>query len=83
MRVTYFDELNTGLQLKDDGCGKPTQDGYGSKIKTDYMIKSNTTNWLRVYAVCFSNVASFYVVVRGAKQYIHDYVLDELRDKLK
>ena len=35
--------------------------GYGSRIPTRYMIRQPGGRWRRVYAICWSNVASFYV----------------------
>jgi len=37
-----------------------TATGYGRKLPTEYMIKYNN-RWYRVYACCYSNVASYYI----------------------
>lgn len=34
--------------------------GYGSRIPTRYMVREYG-RWRRVYAVCWSNVASYYI----------------------
>lgn len=39
----------------------PSRTGYGSKLPTEHQIHLNG-RWRRVYSVCFSNVATFYVV---------------------
>ena len=52
--------------------------GYGSKISTDYMVRfpgEHTT--YRVYAVCYSNVASHYIIRRGEQLYLRGYQLEE------
>lgn len=38
----------------------PSRTGYGSKIPTEYRVHYNG-RWRRVYAICFSNVATFYI----------------------
>lgn len=44
--------------------------GYGSKIPTDWMLKfDGEKRSYRVYAICFSNVATPYVI-RGGQQLI-------------
>jgi hypothetical protein len=41
-------------------------DGYGRKIATQYKVRLDGFGpWRRVYATCFSNCASHWVVVRG------------------
>ena len=43
--------------------------GYGRKIATGHMIRLDHRGpWRRVYATCFSNSASHWVIVNG-KQY--------------
>lgn len=37
-----------------------TASGYGARIPTPYMVKW-LGRWRRVYAACFSNVASYYI----------------------
>jgi len=50
--------------------------GYGGKIPTCYTCNDGKII-RRVYAICYSNVASFYVRVRGERIFIQDYRLDE------
>ena len=48
-------------------------DGYGRKIPTNRLIRlEGEKRWRRVYAVCFSNCASHYILIRGDAYYIHD-----------
>jgi hypothetical protein len=51
-----------------------SEDGYGSKIVTDHQVLIDNV-WYRVYATCYSNVASHWVIVRGRKLFLHDYDL--------
>jgi hypothetical protein len=48
-------------------------DGYGKKISTEWEAQiKGETKWRKVYAICFSNVASHYIVVDGATLYLRD-----------
>lgn len=52
-------------------------DGYGDKISTDYVLRlDGDSRTYRVYAVCHSNVASFYVLKGGEKLFVRDADLD-------
>jgi len=53
------------------------QDGYGDKIPTDLMCRFGKRNY-RVYAICWSNVASHYVLIGKQKYFLHDYDVDKL-----
>jgi hypothetical protein len=49
--------------------------GYGTKISTRYKVKYGDTPrelaaWRRVYATCFSNVASVWIDFHGEKLYL-------------
>jgi hypothetical protein len=45
-----------------------TASGYGSKLATEHMIKVEGRNiWRRVYAICYSNAASFFIVLEGKR----------------
>ena len=46
-----------------------TASGYGKKLTTRYKVKYQG-RMRRVYAVCYSNVASYYIFVRGEKLYL-------------
>lgn len=46
-------------------------EGYGDRIKSPYLVRLNQTGpWRRVYAISWSNVASFYVRVGGERLFI-------------
>lgn len=47
------------------------EDGYGDKISTDRMVRVES-RWHRVYAICWSNAASHYIIKGGQKLYIRD-----------
>lgn len=51
--------------------------GYGNRIATPYLVRlAGNGPWRRVYAVCHSNVASHYVVVKGQAYYVkYSYTL--------
>ncbi len=54
-------------------------EGYGAKIVTDYMVKvpALSNRPLRVYATCFSNCASHWVLVKGEKYHLSDFDIPE------
>jgi len=51
--------------------------GYGNRLPTRYMI-SIGKKWYRVYAICYSNVSSFYIRMRKQRMFVDDYILDKL-----
>lgn len=46
-----------------------TASGYGNKLTTRYKVNYQG-RMRRVYAVCYSNVASYYIFFRGEKLYL-------------
>lgn len=51
-------------------------DGYGANIPTDYQVRlKGESKWRKVYAICYSNVASFFINVGNERRIIHDYDL--------
>jgi len=46
-----------------------TANGYGNKLNTGYKVLY-AGKVRRVYAVCHSNVASLYVIVKGVKTFL-------------
>jgi hypothetical protein len=54
--------------------------GYGRKISTDYMAEVLGRK-RRVYAICFSNAASHYVLVKGEAFYIRDFEVAQTAGK--
>lgn len=55
--------------------------GYGGKIPTRYMVVDGKVK-RRVYAGCYSNVASYYVLIRGKRVYVKDSVLEVAKELL-
>lgn len=45
--------------------------GYGSKLPTQYMVLTNNRKY-RVYAICFSNCASYYILINKERVYLRD-----------
>jgi hypothetical protein len=51
--------------------------GYGSKIPTPYMVTLiGETRRRRVYAMCYGNAASFYIVRDGNELFIREWALE-------
>jgi len=52
-----------------------TASGYGSKIPTRYRVRhlsmSGARRWRRVYAMCYSNVATLYILI-GRRRLVLD-----------
>lgn len=48
-----------------------TASGYGNKLPTQYMVRVFSQRWHRVYCICYSNVGTCYVIIKG-KRYIVD-----------
>ena len=58
-----------------------TATGYGSKLATECMLNvPGAARPYRVYAICFSNVASFYILRKGARLFLRDRELETARD---
>lgn len=59
--------------------------GYGRKIRTAYMLRLKSTGRLhRVYAICYSNCASYYIRYLGRDVFVQDWVLyDAKQNKLR
>lgn len=56
-------------------------DGYGRKITTEIMLRfEGESRKYRVYATCFSNVASHWVIRKGVKLWLRDHFQDEILD---
>jgi hypothetical protein len=49
-----------------------SETGYGPKIPSRYRVKCSDNRTRRIYAVCYSNAASHYVIVNGRALYIRD-----------
>lgn len=48
--------------------------GYGNKIATPHLVQTmvGSRRWRRVWAICWSNVATLYVIVYGQKRLIDE-----------
>lgn len=42
--------------------------GYGAKIPTRYMAECSDNRRRRVYAICYSNTATLYIIVGGKRR---------------
>ena len=86
MTITYLETPFTvsvkRLWWQEKGL-RQTATGYGRKLTTEYMLHRTGERALRVYAVCFSNVASFYVLIGGKALYVRDWQLEEARDNAR
>ena len=50
-----------------------TVSGYGSKLRTSFMVQLDAKQrWYRVYCICYSNVGSLYVIVKGERLFVRD-----------
>jgi hypothetical protein len=58
-----------------------TATGYGSKLTTAYMLTAPGDRPRRVYAICYSNVASYYVLVKCEVLYLRDGDLSEALER--
>ena len=47
-----------------------SQTGYGAKLPTSWKIQLDGGRWRRVYAICFSNSGSSYIVEKGKPVYL-------------
>lgn len=67
--------------VKEKDYPKPHQlpvDGYGNKIPTSYRVLYRSgcrggveyAHWRRVYVICYSNVGSAYILVKGERFFL-------------
>lgn len=57
--------------------------GYGGKLPTRYMLRVGT-RWHRVYAICYSNASTLYVLRSGTPHYLElatESRLEEARER--
>jgi hypothetical protein len=48
--------------------------GYGNKLPTPYVLKfSGSKRWYRIYAICYSNIGSLYVIKNKEKLFVNEY----------
>ena len=74
--INYCDDIIEEVKIVDVPRTGQTASGYGSKIPCRYKVRIGKI-WYRVYAVCFSNAGSLYIVRNGSRPYInHDATLN-------
>ena len=55
-----------------------TATGYGQKLTTRFMLHlPDSKRPYRIYASCYSNIASFYIIRCGKRLFLHAYELEE------
>ena len=74
--MTYLDERLEVIVTK-----QPGNRSVSGKLPTRYMVVDGKVK-RRVYAGCYSNVASYYVLVKGVRVYVKDSVLEATKDLL-
>ena len=82
MRVRYLKPefmVATKLSQPKPWAGK-NQYGYGGKIPTGRMVKLSDGVWRRVYAMCFSNVQSLYVLIDREEFFLDGSCEDKILD---
>ena len=56
--------------------------GYGSRIAVPFEVRvaegNRTWKWRRVYATCWSNVASFFIIVKGERLCVDEMDIERL-----
>jgi hypothetical protein len=81
-RVLYVEDLHqvTAAKQTETSPYQQTASGYGSKLQTSYMIQLDAKpRWYRIYCICYSNVGSLYVMVKGTRLFIrNEYEIQDL-----
>ena len=75
MSVEYLEEPFVLVYNPHNTCGcLPGQNaqGYGSNISTNYMARIGN-KLRRVYAICWSNAASHYIILNKQKLFLRGY----------
>ena len=73
--VTYLNPPYTITEKRLDWQKRGLQQtatGYGSKLNSGYTLTVPGQRPRRVYAICYSNAASHYVLVNGQAMYLRD-----------
>jgi hypothetical protein len=80
--VTYLEDSHKVTAAKQTELSpyQQTASGYGSKLRTSYMIQlDGKPLWRRIYCICYSNSGSLYVLVSGQRLFVHDdYAVQDL-----
>ena len=54
------------VSVRDDGAReRRSRDGYGGKLTTPYIVRCADGRERRVWAMCYGNAASHYIIVDG------------------
>lgn len=78
MSVKYAVVTHATFSTSGKARTNPYSHGYGRKIPTRYVVSiEGVARPRKVWAMCYSNVASFYVIVNGEELFIHDHDLTE------
>ena len=74
MSVKYLHSSGISFTAVDTGSAPRnySRTGYGRKLPTQYMVRANNRHY-RVYAICYSNAASCYILVKGEMYFLSDY----------
>jgi hypothetical protein len=75
MTIKYLEDYFSVIESRKDNYEEYGRgpDGYGSKISTPYSIRLDMRGcWYRVYACCFSNAATYYVLVKNVRYCFRD-----------
>lgn len=71
MSVTYLDSHRVArVHVTNEPTYNTTATGYGGKLPTRYMLTLNDRRKRRVYAMCYGNSASLYVIVNGVNAFL-------------
>jgi len=74
MNILYADQIEPYvLERKPVRPHGQYASGYGSKITTNIILRFQSENrYRRVYATCYSNCASYWIIYHGQQLYLHD-----------
>jgi hypothetical protein len=71
MKTIYLDFIDAPMWYHTRGLMQ-TATGYGRKLNTGKKALVGNKEY-RVYAVCYSNVASLYIIIKGVKIYVDNW----------
>jgi hypothetical protein len=81
--ITYLDppyKVTTSMLWWQKQGLQQTATGYGGKLTSPYMLETPDGRKRRVYAMCYSNAASHYVLIKGQTIFLRDGELETARD---
>jgi len=71
MKTIYLDFIDAPMWYHTRGLIQ-TVTGYGKKLNTGKKALIANREY-RVYATCYSNVASLYIIIKGVKIYVDNW----------